>query len=253
MLGARLATQTGLGPGDTIISSPENVFDISSSYPLELTIVGVLETTGSADDDVIFVDLKSSWVMAGLGHGHEDPSAIEDPALVERKEDKTLVARNNIKTYTVINRDNLDKFHFHGDDSLFPLSSALVIPKNERNATLLLGRYQGDSPFQLLEPAPILNDLISSIFRIKRVLDAVVWTVIFSTILTTFLVFLLTLRLREKEVRSMFYLGSSRSAITAFVMAEILIMLLISLGLASLFLFLSSFFRERLILELISG
>ena len=35
---------------------------------------GVLEPTGTADDRVIFVDLKTSWIMAGHGHGHQDLS-----------------------------------------------------------------------------------------------------------------------------------------------------------------------------------
>jgi putative ABC transport system permease protein len=253
VIGANVAAKKSLRPGDKLISSPDNVFDISGSYPLQLEIVGILEKTGSADDDVIFVDLRSSWIMSGLGHGHEDLANLKDPSLVQKNQDGNLVANTNVKTFTVISKENLASFHFHGDESQFPLSSALVIPKNERNATLLLGRYLGDPALQMLEPIGIVQNLLSTLFRIKRVLDAVVWIVIFSTALTMILVFVLSLRLRSKELSLLFQLGSSQNVIAGFVLSEMALIVLSSFVLASLFLLLSGLFREQLILKLIAS
>ncbi len=252
VIGANVAAKTGLSLGDKLISSPDNVFDISGSYPLQLEITGILEKTGSADDDVVFVDVRSTWIMAGLGHGHEDIASLNDPSIIQENQAGNLVANANVKTYTVITKENLASFHFHGDESQFSLSSALVIPKNDRNATLLLGRYLGDSALQLLEPAGIVQNLLSTLFRIKRVLEAVVWIVIFSTVLTMILVFVLSLRLRSKELNLLFQLGSSRNAIAGFVFSEMAIIALGSLALASLLLILSGLFREHLIMQLIA-
>ena len=60
----------GLGPGDSLVSSPENFFDLAGVYPLKMEIVGVLETSDSPDDLAVFTDLKTNWIIMGLGHGH---------------------------------------------------------------------------------------------------------------------------------------------------------------------------------------
>jgi putative ABC transport system permease protein len=70
VLGSRVAASLGLEPGDHVISSPESVFDLAGVYPLKMPVVGILTFSDSADDDAIFVDLKTAWVIEGLGHGH---------------------------------------------------------------------------------------------------------------------------------------------------------------------------------------
>ena len=53
------------------MSDPLNVFDLSGTYPLKMRVVGVLEKSGSADDDAVFVDLHTEWIISGIGHGHQ--------------------------------------------------------------------------------------------------------------------------------------------------------------------------------------
>ncbi|MCA9837686.1 MAG: ABC transporter permease [Trueperaceae bacterium] len=252
VIGANVAAKSGFKPGDKVISSPDNLFDISGSYPLLLSIVGVLAKTGSADDDAIFVDIRSTWIIAGLGHGHQDLAKVNDPTLVQEVQKENLIANANLQTYTVIDRSNLSSFHFHGDDADFPLSSALVIPKDEKSTTLLLGRYQGHESLQLLEPKQVVTGLLDTMFRIKRVLDVVVGIVILSTLLTIFLVMVLSLRLRARELSIMSQLGGSRTAIAGFVLSEFLLIALLSLSLAGIGLALSELYREQLIMQLIA-
>ncbi|NNE92576.1 MAG: ABC transporter permease, partial [Verrucomicrobiales bacterium] len=73
VLGAEVAEKTGLGPGDSIVSSPEAMFDLAGVYPLKMRITGVLARSGNADDRAIFCDVKTAWVIEGLAHGHEKP------------------------------------------------------------------------------------------------------------------------------------------------------------------------------------
>jgi hypothetical protein len=69
VVGARVAGRLDLGPGDTVVSSPENLFDLDGVYPLQLQIVGVLTPTGTPDDEAVFVDIKTTWVIAGIEDG----------------------------------------------------------------------------------------------------------------------------------------------------------------------------------------
>ena len=72
VIGANVAARAGLAPGDSLVSSPETVFDIAGVYPLKMAIAGVLESNGTADDDAVFVDIRTAWIIQGLGHGHTD-------------------------------------------------------------------------------------------------------------------------------------------------------------------------------------
>ena len=107
-LGATVAKELGLGPGDTILTDRENLFDLAGDYPLQLNITAVLAPTGTADDTAIFVDLKTAWIIEGIGHGH-------DPDL-----DHNGTSPKLVKTHLEITPENVESFHFHGDSASFP-------------------------------------------------------------------------------------------------------------------------------------
>ena len=50
VLGAAVAGALGLGPGSTIVSSPESVFDLAGAYPLKMHVTGMLSPSYGPDD-----------------------------------------------------------------------------------------------------------------------------------------------------------------------------------------------------------
>ena len=40
-----------------------------------MKVVGVLSPVATPDDEAVFVDVKTAWVIAGLAHGHDDVTA----------------------------------------------------------------------------------------------------------------------------------------------------------------------------------
>jgi putative ABC transport system permease protein len=225
VLGAGAAERLSLAPGDSVISSPESVFDLAGAYPLKMSVVGVLEPTGSADDQALFVDVKTAWVMAGLGHGHQDLAKIRDPTLVIAREDGRVVGSAKVVEYQEITDENLDSFHFHGEASVYPVTAALIVPQDERSGTLLLGRFVAeDRGVQLVRPQAIVGDLMDTIFRIKDVLDVAVLLVGTAAVLALALVFALSFRLRDRELRGNFELGASRGT-TAMLLGSELVLL----------------------------
>ena len=72
VIGADVSLVTGLTPGETLITTPAGAFDVAGSFPLKMTVAGVLSPSNSPDDQAIFVDIKTSWIIAGLAHGHQD-------------------------------------------------------------------------------------------------------------------------------------------------------------------------------------
>lgn len=224
LLGADAALALGLNPGDKLTTAQENLFDLAGVYPLKLKVAGVLGKTHSPDDQAIFIDLKTAWVIEGLGHGHGEeiaaPSARpEDPA-------GKLARDAKLVTYTEINEKNLDSFHFHGDPSAFPISAIIVLPHDHRSSTLLRGRYLSkEDNAQIVQPLGVVQSLVEKIFRVKALFDAVVTVALIAALLSLGLVFALSLRLRQREMHTIFLMGCGKLTMARLLTAEILLLL----------------------------
>ena len=229
VLGAKVAQTLGLEPGDSLVSSPENLFDLAGIYPLKMKVVGVLAKSHSPDDLAVFVDLKTAWVIQGLGHGHQDVTKLTDPTLIYNKTESNVSATAKLYHYTEITDKNIDSFHFHGNLAVYPITAVIAVPFDTKSGTILRGRYlkKGESR-QIVKPAEVIDGLLQNIFRIKNVLDAVISVVALATVLAVFLVFSLSLRLRQREIETIFKLGCSRMTIARLIAAEILIIIGIS-------------------------
>ena len=248
VLGARVAESLNLRPGDNLVSSPETLFDLAGVYPLKMTVVGVLNKSHSSDDLAVFVDLKTTWVIQGLGHGHEDVTKLQDPTLVLKRTDENVAATAKLYHHTEITEKNISSFHFHGDLSLYPITAVLAMPMDAKSGTILRGRFlNSDETKQIVKPAEVIDGLLQNIFRIKNVLDAVISVVALATILAIILVFALSLRLRQREIQTIFKLGCSRATIARFMAAEIFIIVIMSGVFCSALIFVANQFSNDLV------
>ncbi len=229
VLGAKAAEALGLGPGDFLVSSPETPFDLAGVYPLKMNVVGILAESHTSDDLAVFVDLKTAWIIEGLGHGHQDLFKNKDASLVLERNEKNVTANAKLRLYTEISGINLDSFHFHGDRSQYRLTALITVPHDSKSGTLLRGRYVSPAAAtQIVQPVEVIDGLLQNIFRIKNVIDAIIMVVGLATILAILLVFALSLRLRQREIQTIFKLGCSRLTIVRLMAAEILIILVFS-------------------------
>ena len=234
VLGAKVAAELELGPGDSLVSSPENLFDLAGVYPLKMKVVGVLTPNHSADDLAVFVDIKTAWIIQGLGHGHQDVTRTRDSSVILKRSEGNVAANAKLFHYTEITDENLDGFHFHGDTSIYPVSAVIAVPYDDKSGTLLRGRYlEGDESQLIILPAEVIDGLLQNIFRIRNVLDAVIALVGLATLLAIVLVFTLSLRLRQREIQTIFKLGCRKATISRMMMAEIVLILMFCAVLSS--------------------
>jgi len=252
VLGAEAARTLGLKPGDSLLSSPETVFDLAGVYPLKMHVVGVLAPNRSPDDQAVFVDVKTAWVIEGLGHGHQDVNRTQDPTLVMQRGANAVVATPKLVQYNEITPENIDSFHFHGDPAGYPLTAALAVPADERAATLFRGRYlDASSPYRVVRPRDTVSQLLDNIFRVKRLLQGVLGVVGGATLLALILVFALSLRLRQRELQTAFKLGAARGTVARLVLAEIAILAVVSALLCALLLAIVSAHSDTLLQTLV--
>ncbi len=246
VLGAAVAQRLGLGPGDTVVSAPQNLFDLDGVYPLELKITGVLAPTGTPDDDAVFADIKTAWVIAGIGHGHDDVVSVD-------ASDENVAAAASLLQFNRITPENIDSFHFHGDPDDYPVSSIVVSPYDDRSATILRGRYlDPENPLQMVVPSEVIGDLVARIFRIKTLLDAVTVIVSAAALAAVALAVFLSYRLRAPEMRTAFKIGAGRGTILRLLGAETALILSASAVLAALCVILVQSRGDRLVAYLLS-
>jgi putative ABC transport system permease protein len=253
VIGAIVARELGLGVGDAIISSPESAFDLAGVYPLKMTIVGVLKPSFTADDQAVFTDIKTTWIIEGLGHGHQDLQEADASAVLSRDEDR-IVANASLLQYNEITPDNVDSFHFHGGTDDYPLSAILVVPNDSKSAVILQGRLQNtEGNIQIIRPKEVIESLLSTVFTVQQYVVAAVGIVGLATVALAILVFLLSLRLRRRERLTLFKIGGSRSVIAGVMGAEIIAVIVTSSALALILTMLVARYGADLIRALLLG
>ena len=235
VLGAGAAQVLGVGVGGTVISSPESVFDIAGVYPLKMSVAGVLEPSYTTDDIAVFVDLKTAWIVQGLIHGHQDMAAPEAASGVLSREGDNIVANASVVQYTEITPDNIDSFHFHGSAEDYPISAVIAVPHDQKSGTILMGRYQSpDDPTQILRPTAVIDDLLATVFTVQNFVVAGMLLVGLAALATAALVFILSLRLRKREIETMAKIGGSRVRVAGVLVTEVAVVVLMSVVLAGL-------------------
>ncbi|MEM6796202.1 MAG: ABC transporter permease [Acidobacteriota bacterium] len=83
--GAAVAERLRLEVGDRVRSDLTNLYNLAGAYPLLLEVVGVLEHAGSPDDEAFFTDIKTTWILEGRLHGHEE---VTEETSIEGEDDE---------------------------------------------------------------------------------------------------------------------------------------------------------------------
>jgi putative ABC transport system permease protein len=234
VVGSRVAADLDVGPGDHVVSSPESVFDLAGVYPLKMRVAGVLAYSDTADDDAIFVDLKTSWVIQGLGHGHQDLTRPEASSGVLRRDEDNVTANASVVQYTEITAENADSFHFHGGMDRYPVTAIVVVPPDQKSSAILQGRYEAaESTTQIVRPVAVMDELLETILTVQSFVVAGAVIVGLATLASASLVFLLSLRLRRREIETLVKIGGSRAAVGTVMVFEVVVVLLTSVVLAA--------------------
>lgn len=248
VIGSDVSEKLNLASGDHLISSPENFIDLAGVYPLKMKIVGVLNMSNTSDDRAVFTDLRTNWIIMGLGHGHQDLQKVNDPTLVLKRDSSKVTASSKVFMFNEINTENIESFHFHGSLEDYPITSILFVPNSLKSSTILRGRFEAkEFSEQIAVPTIVVENLLQTIFRIKHIFNMVFMLVGLATLIIIVLIVILTLRLRKDELYTMFTIGSSRFKTIEIVGFELLLMVLFSVIIALLLYGVTGFFIEEFI------
>jgi len=225
VLGAEAARLLDVGVGEYVLSSAGSAFDVAGAFPLKMPVVGVLKPTGTVDDEAVFVDVKTTWIISGLAHGHDDVNAAQegDRGILKREE-SNVVANATVLSYTEITQKNIDSFHFHGDPDGFPVDAILAVPADRRSGILLRGRYEEEgTAVQMLVPSDVVGEVLETMFSVRDYVILGSLGVGVATLMTAALVFLLSIRLRRREIETIRKIGGSSQRLIGVLVSEILL------------------------------
>jgi putative ABC transport system permease protein len=252
VVGAEVAEAKDLTVGGRLLSDAENRFDLAGDYPLAMRVVGILDRTDGPDDRAVFVELPTAWIVAGIGHGHQDATQVGEENVLSREGDAVVVGAG-VTPYVEIDDSNIDSFHFHGDPEERPLTCVLVFPKNDRAETLLLGRYQGREDVQAIRTGEVVGRLISTVFRVQGLLTAMTATLAAIAVACMAFAFALSLRMRRREFETLKELGASRSAVATQILFEALGTALLAAALAVVLVFAADILAAPLVERIALG
>lgn len=227
VLGAKVAAEFGLKPGDSLFSDQRELYDLSVPPPLKMRVVGVLAPTASADDHAVFTGIETAWVLEGEYHGHADSETIDDSLVMARTADHVAVSPS-MAEYNEITDDNIATFHAHGDPSALPITGVLIFPDDTKAHTLVKARINNKGEYQAVDPGELVGELFEVIFRVKVVFDWLIAMMAAVTVLLITLVSLLATRLRADELATLSRIGASRAYLVTLVSVQLVIS--ISLG-----------------------
>ncbi len=220
VLGARVAIRLGLSPGDHLYSDQRELFDLVTPAAIRMRIVGVLHEKGTPDDEAVFVDIKTAWVLEGLTHGHADAArAIPDALTLERSAQQVVVSEALVDDNEVT-PENVERFHLHADPASLPITAVVVVPSSEKEMSILKARTNAGRSVQMVSPADAVAEMLGYVARVRQLLDGL------SVVLLGFagamlgLVLTLSVRMREREIQTLSRIGVSRWTIRAMFIWE---------------------------------
>lgn len=230
VIGASAAKTLKVSSGEFLTTDPKTIFNLTADYPLRIRVTGVLRATGTPDDDVVFVSMDTAWIMEGIGHGHFDKGSQQETSSGEKSMDGTASATpGKEKLYLEINETNVGTFHFHGLRSSYPVTACVVLPKDTRAETLLLGQYAStsESLVMLVQPLGVIQGVLDSVLRVRNLVLAGLLLVTAACLLLVIFIFSLTFRLRHSEFDSLAKIGASRGLVFGIYACEIGVVLVV--------------------------
>lgn len=234
VLGAAFAQRSGLTVGDHLLSAPRNALNLAGDYPLRMNVCGVLQESGSADDHAVFVDVRTAWVIEGIGHGHQTVNRETDPSLLlDADETEPVTASAAVLPWLEITDENRSSFHFHGDLDEFPLTAVIASPAGEKQRVLMLGRYADpENSLHCVRPPMVIRELLTVVFRMEQLIRFASAAAGVVTLLLLGLVLRLSLKLRKAELQTLFRLGCSRTTILGLQAAEVTLLAVPAIAIA---------------------
>ena len=134
------------------------------------------------------------------------------------------------------------------------MTAVLAVPIDQKSGVILMGRYEdSESSAQIVRPEAVMQDLLDTVFTVRGFIVAAILLVGVATAATAALVFILSLRLRQRELATIVKIGGSRATVATLIASEVTFVIISSVALAGILSWLTSRFGAAAIQAFLLG
>lgn len=223
-LGDGAARRLGASLGDLVGSDPSGMFDIARTATLQLRVVGLLAATHTPDDNVLFTDLRTAWVLEGYGHAHAAASDVPDSLKVESGKAEPVLSEALALDATVAAAD-AGRFHLHAAEESLPLTGAILVPDGEKTMSLLKARINASGRMQAVVPMQVVEEMLTHVGRVQALVNGISVVLAGSTLAAMFIVAQLAATIRQRETLTLVRIGASKGFVLRLFLWEYAIVL----------------------------
>lgn len=201
VIGASVAEKYNLSIGSSMVTSHGLSEGGHTHEATPLTVVGILEETKTAYDNVIFVNVHTVWAT----HGHEDEGEGEDEGEPEGEEDH----------------------EHHGD-----VCAILVKSKSFNYYNQLKTEYEQDAGLLVINPSEVLREVLENVDMSSQIVYLLCIIILIMNIFVISVITLLNMYDSKKEIALMRLIGIGMNKINLLYIIQNGLIGLISTALA---------------------
>lgn len=217
VLGSTVAKVTGLKIGDTFLSehglTGAGAGEEAHEHDLEYKVVGILETTRTPNDTVIFTDIENLWSAHGLTYGTNHEHNSGDEVAEEQSTSKYTHGSNSSE--------------YEDADTTKLITALLIRSKGLSEQFLLTNDLSKDSNIQALNPTATLRKLLNTLNIGGVIVTIVAYVAVVLSIIMLFTTMLSSSFEKLKDISILRALGANRKTVFEIILLEALIIALI--------------------------
>jgi putative ABC transport system permease protein len=167
VVGSSVAKKFGLEVGDELITSHGLSENGEKHAASPLKLVGILEETKTAYDNVVFTDIETVWAVheheEDEEHDHEEEEATEH----ESEGSETAEQGHTLPSSGEDHEEDHDEHEGHAEEGT--VCAILVRSKNLAASEEIKGEFAENSGILTITPAEVIREIISNVDMSRRI------------------------------------------------------------------------------------
>lgn len=197
VIGSAVAEKYGLSLGSTLVTSHGLTEGGHAHEGNPLTVVGILATTKTAYDNVIFTPCETVWAT----HDHSDEES-EEAQHTETHEEEEAQEHTHTSEDTHSHRESADTHEEHGE-----VCAILVKSKSFNAYSQISAEYGENSKLLVINPSEVLREVLENVDMSTQIVYILCIIILIMNIFIISVITLLNMYDSKKEIALMRLIG----------------------------------------------